>query len=69
MKNNRLGNNTATVKTGRSESDHFWPTGDATAELAYKFWMERDRVIGSPEEDWFRAECEIRHSRTPGSVV
>jgi len=32
--------------------------------LAYQFWEERGRPIGSPEEDWFRAESEIGSERT-----
>ena len=32
------------------------------ALLAYQFWMERDCPVGSPEEDWFRAERAL-HSR------
>jgi hypothetical protein len=27
---------------------------------AYQFWLERGCPIGSPEEDWLRAEAEIR---------
>ena len=27
---------------------------------AHRFWEERGCPIGSPEEDWFRAEEEIR---------
>ncbi len=27
--------------------------------LAYGFWQERGETIGSPEEDWFRAEAEL----------
>jgi hypothetical protein len=30
------------------------------ALLAYSFWEARGRQGGSPEEDWFRAEKEIR---------
>jgi hypothetical protein len=26
------------------------------ANLAYRLWQERGCPIGSPEEDWFRAE-------------
>jgi hypothetical protein len=37
-------------QTGSSEPD-------ATAELAYKFWLERCFRDGSPEEDLFRAVC------------
>jgi len=28
--------------------------------LAYQYWQERGSPIGSPEEDWFRAEAELR---------
>jgi hypothetical protein len=28
--------------------------------LAYRFWQERGSPIGSPDEDWFRAEAELR---------
>ena len=27
--------------------------------LAYGYWQERGEPIGSPEEDWFRAEAEL----------
>jgi hypothetical protein len=30
------------------------------ARLAYSYWQTRGCPIGSPEEDWFRAEREIR---------
>jgi hypothetical protein len=30
-------------------------------KLAYQFWEERGRPSGSPKEDWFRAERELRH--------
>jgi hypothetical protein len=30
------------------------------AQLAYQYWEQRGRPFGSPEEDWFRAEREIR---------
>lgn len=53
----------------RSGADQFSPTEAAIAVLAYRCWTERARPIGSPEEDWFRAEREIKHSRTPGSVL
>jgi hypothetical protein len=35
----------------------------AVAELAYQFWELRGRPAGSPEEDWFRAERELKKSR------
>lgn len=28
-------------------------------KLAYRFWEERGRPFGSPEEDWFKAESEF----------
>lgn len=30
------------------------------AELAYRFWQQRGSPDGSPDEDWHRAEQEIR---------
>jgi hypothetical protein len=34
-------------------------------KLAYQLWEERGRPSGSPEEDWFRAEAELRHHFGP----
>ena len=31
-------------------------------ELAYEFWEERGRPIGSPEVDWYKAEQRLRSS-------
>ena len=45
------------------------PTADVIALKAYQFWIERGKPIGSPDEDWLRAELQIRHNRTPGAVV
>lgn len=28
-------------------------------ELAYHYWLERGSPIGTPEEDWYRAEKEL----------
>lgn len=33
---------------------------DETERLAYRLWQERGSPIGSPEEDWFQAEKELR---------
>lgn len=33
---------------------------EAMARLAYCFWEARGCPIGSPEEDWYRAENELR---------
>jgi hypothetical protein len=32
-------------------------------QLAHKYWMERGCPIGSPEEDWLRAEAEVMSKR------
>lgn len=33
------------------------------ARLAYSYWEARGGVGGSPEEDWLRAEEEVRRRR------
>ncbi len=33
---------------------------DEIARLAYSYWENRGRQDGSPEDDWFRAERELR---------
>lgn len=38
--------------TAASEPDHI-------AKLAYALWESRGCPIGSPEEDWFRAEQDL----------
>jgi hypothetical protein len=35
-------------------------TTDAVAQLAYSYWVARSYQGGSPEEDWLRAEQELR---------
>jgi Protein of unknown function (DUF2934) len=52
-----------------TDADQFSPTQDAVAVLAYKLWADRQRPIGSPEQDWFEAIHQIEHSRTPGCVA
>ena len=32
-----------------------------TERLAYLFWEEGGRPLGSSEEDWFRAEQQLQH--------
>ena len=34
-----------------------------TALLAYQFWMDRGCPVGSPAEDWFRAERALQSNR------
>jgi hypothetical protein len=36
------------------------PTHEETARLAYSYWEARGCPGGSPWEDWFRAERELR---------
>ena len=33
--------------------------------LAYQLWQERGSPLGSPEDDWFRAENEFRGEASP----
>ena len=35
------------------------PTHEEIAALAYQHWENRGRPIGSPEEDWLRAEQDL----------
>ena len=34
-------------------------------QLAYTYWENRGRPLGSAEEDWFRAEREVEHEWEP----
>jgi hypothetical protein len=36
------------------------PTDDEIAELAYAYWESRGGHTGSPWDDWFRAERELK---------
>ncbi|HEU0122023.1 MAG TPA: DUF2934 domain-containing protein [Bryobacteraceae bacterium] len=35
-----------------------WETSQLE-ELAYQSWLERGRPVGSPDEDWYRAEKKL----------
>jgi hypothetical protein len=38
-------------------------------KLAYQLWEERGRPLGSPDEDWIRAEQEfIEHTDSPSRL-
>ena len=39
---------------------HSQPSQEQIAELARKYWAERGYTDGHHEEDWFRAEQELR---------
>ena len=34
------------------------------AQVAYRIWLERADRPGSPEEDWLKAEAEVRSKHT-----
>ena len=36
------------------------PTHEEIARLAYSYWEARERQGGSPQQDWFLAERELR---------
>jgi hypothetical protein len=38
-------------------------THEQIALLAYQYWEARGRPIGSPDEDWFRAEQDVLMER------
>ncbi len=42
---------------------------DAIARLAYSYWEARGFVGGTPEEDWLRAESEIRSSHAASAIA
>jgi Protein of unknown function (DUF2934) len=42
---------------------------DQIEKLAYRLWMERGGPLGSPDDDWFRAEKEfIQRSHWPSRL-
>ena len=43
-----------TVKTDQAQIAH----------LAYLYWLDRGCPIGSPEEDWSRAEQDLKQGRS-----
>ena len=40
------------------------PTYEEIARLAYNYWEARGRPLGSPEEDWLRAERDLLMERS-----
>lgn len=56
---------TAAKKTTAAKSEplqmpHKGPSHEQVAALARKYWAERGYQEGRQEEDWFRAEQELR---------
>jgi hypothetical protein len=39
------------------------------AHLAYSYWEARGRQDGSPEQDWLRAEQELRGKRAASAIA
>jgi len=37
--------------------------------LAYRLWNERGCPIGSPDEDWFRAEAELNNRKVAAAAA
>ena len=56
-----LGDSTESVYRSDGTDDNF--NGDDVAVLAYHYWEQRGRPLGESEEDWFRAQEEIRSRR------
>lgn len=50
----------AASKVESIEKNGFSPSHDQIAELARKYWAERGYKDGHHEEDWLRAEQELR---------
>lgn len=59
-------NSTLTQKRGTAQNTMSAIAFEKTAALAYQLWNERGCPIGSPDEDWFRAELKLgNHKRLP----
>ena len=69
MNSDQVLDKAAKLRIVMAQADKFSPTPDVIAVLAYKLWTERGNLLGSPEEDWFRAKHQIEHDRTPGCVL
>lgn len=44
------------------------PDREEIARLAYSYWVARGGQGGSPEDDWYRAEQELRARRTASAA-
>lgn len=45
-----------------SDRDGSQPPNREIAALAYHLWTERGCPIGSPDDDWFQAEAELKNT-------
>ena len=55
--------NLPVTETAAAAEKEYVPDPDEIARLAYSFWESRGYQGGSAEEDWHRAEQELRESR------
>lgn len=54
------GTHTAGSNGASSNLTRMRPPHDQVAQLAHKYWAERGHKHGHHEEDWYRAEQELR---------
>ncbi len=47
-------------RTAKKQVSSPLPSHEEIARLAEKYWAERGHPQGSPEQDWLRAEQELR---------
>ncbi len=57
----------AKVRVVRSVPPPPAPTHEQIARLAYELWERRGRPMGSSDEDWWRAEQELRRRAAEGA--
>ena len=53
----------APAEVTRVDDEPGAPNQERIAELAYSYWEARGYQGGSPWEDWFRAEQELKRKR------
>jgi hypothetical protein len=51
------------AETLQADDEMSAPTDQQVAELAYSYWEARGGEGGSPWEDWFRAERELKRNQ------
>ncbi len=54
----------ATASTSEELQTNVTPSQEAIAAVAFSYWQERARRGGSAEEDWLRAEQELKGKAT-----
>jgi len=60
LKTEKTGTLSAPARPGDPTAERVALGPEAVARLAYSYWEARGRTGGSPEEDWFKAENELR---------